>query len=89
MLLQNGADSNAANLKGQTPLMEAAKNGMHEIIAILLQYGAEVKETDTVVKTAIQYLSSDVKNADQIPTSRISSDYDDIKYLANIYPARP
>ena len=41
-LIQNGANVNATNNDGETPLMEAAGNGRLEIVNILIKAGANV-----------------------------------------------
>ena len=42
LLLQNGADVNAFNLKSKTPLHLAAERGFLEVTKLLLQNGADV-----------------------------------------------
>jgi len=40
-LLEHGADVNAVQQAGYTPLLEAAQAGELEILELLLQYGAD------------------------------------------------
>ena len=42
MLVQNGADVNAKNKNGSTPLIWASCNGLTDICGMLVQNGADV-----------------------------------------------
>jgi ankyrin repeat protein len=42
MLLENGADANRRNDRGQTPLGGVAFKGYEEIVALLLEHGADI-----------------------------------------------
>ncbi len=54
-LLEWGADVNAANEGGMTPLMGAAAGGHLEILTLLLARGAEIDRTDEEGKTALAW----------------------------------
>lgn len=45
-LLQHGADVNAKNASGRTPLLFAAGHGRTEAAKVLIEHGADVNETD-------------------------------------------
>ena len=53
-LLENGADANAKNSRGQTTLMVAAAENL-EAVPILLTYGADIQASDAREKTALSY----------------------------------
>ena len=53
-LLENGADANAKNSRGQTTLMVAAAENL-EAVPILLTYGADIQASDARGKTALSY----------------------------------
>ncbi len=42
LLLENGADVDAANKKGSTPLMLASERGRVDVVRLLLQYDADI-----------------------------------------------
>jgi len=46
LLLRLGADVNAANDQGMTPLMGAAHRGANEVIRVLVEYGANLRALD-------------------------------------------
>ena len=55
-LIKSGADVDAANMIGMTPLMQAAKGLFtHEILQILLDSGADVAIKDKNGKMALDY----------------------------------
>ena len=45
LLVENGADVHAATSNGQTPLFEAAAEGLYEVVIYLHQHGADVNAT--------------------------------------------
>ncbi len=53
LLLEHGADPNAANRRGRTPLMEAALRGDLELVAMLLEAGADPHRQDRWGETAL------------------------------------
>lgn len=55
LLIEKGANVNARALDGSTPLMVAASQQNHIVLAILLKTGADVSATDRCGKTAIDY----------------------------------
>ena len=52
-LLSNGADKDAADKKGDTPLILAARNGFGEGVARLLMSGAQVDKPNRLGETAL------------------------------------
>lgn len=52
-LLKYGADVNAADIDGTTPLMIAAMDGCTETLSVLLESGANIRATDTQGRTAL------------------------------------
>jgi serine/threonine-protein phosphatase 6 regulatory ankyrin repeat subunit B len=55
ILLENGADVDIKNFKGQTPLHIAAQRGNVNIVKILLSYGADPEAKDNYSKRPIDY----------------------------------
>jgi ankyrin repeat protein len=53
LLSSPGADVNATNERGSTPLLEAARYGHDDITRILIAAGADVKAKDNDGKTAL------------------------------------
>lgn len=49
ILLQHGANVNAKNDYGKTPLHEAAEEGDIDTVELLLRYGADVNTRDNFV----------------------------------------
>ena len=58
LLLEKGANINAKNNHGNTPLHLAAIHGMTEVIRVLLNHGAKLHATNDDGKTALRYASS-------------------------------
>jgi len=56
--IQNGADVNATNTEGHTPLMLAAYNGHTKIVEKLLKNGASVSITDNKNLTPLHFAAS-------------------------------
>jgi ankyrin repeat protein len=54
LLLERGADINAQNRIGRTPLYVASKGGVLEAVRLLLEHGADVEVKDNYGKTALQ-----------------------------------
>ena len=54
-LLDYGADVNAQDLLGMTPLMRAARSGNANVISLLLERGALINTADAKGKTALQF----------------------------------
>ncbi|MDE0225390.1 MAG: ankyrin repeat domain-containing protein [Gammaproteobacteria bacterium] len=66
-LIDQGADVNARNHKGQTALHCAAKAGFTDIVALLLSHGAEVDPPDARGETPLaSAIRSTVRNADRL-----------------------
>ena len=55
VLLEQGADPNAPNSQGVTPLLAAAQAGKSEATRLLLAHGAKVDETGTMRHTPLYY----------------------------------
>lgn len=55
LLVEHGADVNAAAQDGSTPLMLAAMNEKQDVVDYLLKHGAKAKATDAKGKTALDY----------------------------------
>ena len=53
LLSARGADVNAINEHGRTPLLEAARYGHNDIVRVLIASGANVKAKDKDGKTAL------------------------------------
>lgn len=53
LLSSPGADVNATNERGSTPLLEAARYGHNDIVRVLIAAGADVKAKDKDGKTAL------------------------------------
>jgi hypothetical protein len=59
LLLEHGADINAQNHSGWTPLHWASFNGVLEVVRLLLKHGAEVGAKDNDGKTALQFAAEE------------------------------
>ena len=57
-LLAKGADPNASDLLGTTPLMIASAKGYLDIVILLLQFGANVDAIDKNDNTSLMYAVS-------------------------------
>jgi ankyrin repeat protein len=55
LLLEHGADPNARNINGTTPLMESARLQRHALIMMLLEAGADAGAADRCGRTAEDY----------------------------------
>jgi ankyrin repeat protein len=58
LLLEHGADINAEDRSGKTPLMVAAARGRLGVLKVLLREGADVRKVDIQGKTALRYAAS-------------------------------
>ena len=54
LLLENGANVNAQNQDGRTPLHVASFDGVLEVVRLLLEHGADVEVKDKYGETALQ-----------------------------------
>jgi hypothetical protein len=61
LLIHNGADINAANIYGTTPLILAVQSGNVEQVRTLLKYGSSVKQLDNTKRSALDYASGNVQ----------------------------
>ena len=52
-LVQEGADVNAPNPKGETPLVEAAMNDHNDVVTLLLDLGAGIDNPDALGRTPL------------------------------------
>ena len=60
LLLERGADVNARNDRGRTPLHEVSHNGaVLEVVHLLLEHGADVEAKDNDGKIALQHASEE------------------------------
>ncbi len=66
-VLQGGADVNAHDQKGFTPLMAASFAGNVEIAKVLLKHGARVNDQDIDGRTALHYAAEHPNASDVIP----------------------
>jgi ankyrin repeat protein len=55
LLIANGANVNAVDENGATPLMLAAANGKTAVVQLLLQKGGKASQKDNKEKTALDY----------------------------------
>ena len=55
LLLEYGADKEAKDKDGWTPLIFASWNGHTEIVKLLLEYGADIKVYDSGNKSCLDY----------------------------------
>ena len=53
-LLAHGADANATNRDGRTPLMQAAEHGRGDVVSVLLAHGVDIDAVDRYGNTAIK-----------------------------------
>jgi hypothetical protein len=68
LLIAAGADVNARNRQGSTPLIEAAKSGAVDVVRVLLEHGAELEDRDTERSfTALEWaITSDQEEVAQV-----------------------
>jgi ankyrin repeat protein len=55
LLLEHGADINAQNQIGRTPLHWASIKGALEVVRLLLEHGSDVEVEDYDGKTALEF----------------------------------
>ena len=55
LFIESGADIEARNVKGETPLMLAAKSGYHLVVEVLLANGASQYAQNNEGRSAVQY----------------------------------
>ncbi|KAJ4806386.1 E3 ubiquitin-protein ligase XBAT33 [Rhynchospora pubera] len=59
LLLENGADANSRNIYGQTPLMQACRNGHWQVVQRLLVYRSNVDKVEGLGnKTALHFAAA-------------------------------
>ncbi|HFD32629.1 MAG TPA: ankyrin repeat domain-containing protein [Gammaproteobacteria bacterium] len=60
LLLENGANPNIVDLKGNTPIFNASfSNGQLSIIKLLLQYGADINHRNSMGDTVLFWADGD------------------------------
>jgi ankyrin repeat protein len=59
LLIHHGADVNAANIYGTTPLIQAVQGRNLEQVRMLLKYGCNVRQLDNTSRSALDYASGD------------------------------
>lgn len=61
-LLEKGADVNAANFFGMTPVLEAARSyrEINELLPLLMRYGADIKSRDSEGRNVLHYLAGNI-----------------------------
>ena len=59
LLIKNGADVNAKNNDGVTPLMYATFRNNYEVIKLLIKKGADVNARDYSESTALKYSTNE------------------------------
>lgn len=59
MLAEHGADLNAPNKQGATPLINAARSGSNPLVKALLELGANPDAKDSTGKTALDIVTTD------------------------------
>ncbi len=86
-LLDAGANPNAANPNGYTPLMMAAGYGDAAIVRLLLAHGANVRLADSHGATALDYARDGVSDIDDFTLFRCQDDA--ARALLAADPAQP
>lgn len=62
LLLEAGADKNFQGPEGQTPLHLAAAYGHHDVVKLLLNYGADPDACEDVSYTYLRVIQCKIKN---------------------------
>jgi ankyrin repeat protein len=74
VLLASGADVNAINNDGETPLHIAAYSGMPDIAKLLLDAGADINAKTKEGKTPLDYLNEQISHLEQMMHGRPVAD---------------
>ena len=78
LLLKNGADANAKNISGKTPLFYVIFSFSTELLDLLVKYGADVNMRDKYGNTILHddYSGRDAKNFEELLIALINLGFD-------------